>query len=193
MGSAPTKSITCCEDKSGTVQTSPRSSMHSASSKEMTENVSRPRNVTQDMDMFCATPGVEDKVPLSKRISQSLDKEALADAMAGEVRRAEYTDKSIEVEFEAPEMNVKKVDEDTHVNISKAHDSDAWFLTFGNTRRNLVCVASYVDIALHRMNISQHIQTQVRSYPDTLERRSNVLRTAQGTSRQSFALCILTR
>ena len=166
MGSAPTKSITCCEDKSGTVQTSPRSSMHSASSKEMTENVSRPRNVTQDMDMFCATPGVEDKVPLSKRISQSLDKEALADAMAGEVRRAEYTDKSIEVEFEAPEMNVKKVDEDTHVNISKAHDSDAWFLTFGNTRRNLVCVASYVDIALHRMNISQH--TYKHRYDHTL-------------------------
>jgi len=32
MGSAPTKSITCCEDKSGVVATSPRSSIHSASS-----------------------------------------------------------------------------------------------------------------------------------------------------------------
>ena len=145
MGSAPTKSITCCEDKSGTVQTSPRSSMHSASSKEMTENVSRPRNVTQDMDMFCATPGVDDKVPLSKRISQSLDKETLADALEAEVRTAEYTDKSMEVDFEAPKMITKKVDEHTHVNTSKAHDSDAWFLTFGNTNRNLVAVASYVQ------------------------------------------------
>ena len=152
MGSAPTKSITCCEDKSGTVQTSPRSSIHSASStsSEMTKKseedvVARPRNVTQDMDMFCATPGVDDKVPLSERISQSLDKETLADALEAEVRTAEYTDKSMEVDFEAPKMITKKVDEHTHVNTSKAHDSDAWFLTFGNTNRNLVAVASYVQ------------------------------------------------
>ena len=163
MGSAPTKSITCCEDKSGTVQTSPRSSIHSASStsSEMTKKseedvVARPRNVTQDMDMFCATPGIDDKVPLSKRISQSLDKETLADAL--EVRTAEYTgDNSMKVQFEALKMTTKKIDEHTHVNTSKAHDSDAWFLTFGNTNRNLVAVASYVR------SITHHIETTTTS------------------------------
>ena len=107
--------------------------------------------MTQDMDMFCATPGLpeEDKVPLSKRISQSLDKETLADALKDEendVRLAEYTDRASKEDvkdFEQPKMTLKNIDQHTNVLTSKAHDSDAWYLTFGNTKKNLIAVASY--------------------------------------------------